>query len=100
MTGAWKSDFFLVKKHPLILCRFKILIKMLNRLTMDALSGREETLDCKLHWYPKCYNHITLFVGSKPSVTLVVIDKFQTSRVLLYKRGNFVYHHWEGSTFK
>ena len=85
MTGAWKSEFFLVKKHPLILCRFKILIKMLNRLklTMDAcaLSGSEETLDCKLHWYPKCYNHIILFVGSKTLVTLVVIDMFQTSRV-------------------
>ena len=27
-------------------------------------SGREETLDCKLHWYPKIYEHVILFAGS------------------------------------
>ena len=26
-----------------------------------AKSGREKTLDCKLHWYPKFYKHVILF---------------------------------------
>ena len=30
-----------------------------------SLSGREGTLDSRLHWYPKFYNHIILLVGSK-----------------------------------
>ena len=53
--------------------------------------------DCKLHWYPKFYNHVILFVGSKPSGTLV--DFFQTHsgqtlclKILIYKGGNVVYH--------
>ena len=28
-------------------------------------SWREGTLDCKLHWYPKFYNPVILFVGLK-----------------------------------
>ena len=28
------------------------------------LAGRKGILDCELHWYPKFYNHVMLFVGS------------------------------------
>ena len=30
-------------------------------------------MDCKLHWYPKFYNHDILFVGSKTFGTFIKI---------------------------
>ena len=40
---------------------------------MGLKSGKEGTLDCKLHWYLKFYSHVILFIGSKSWVLLINI---------------------------
>ena len=62
-----------------------------------------------LYWYLKFYNHVFLFVHSKTLRTFIDfnwlvnlveclnISSFQPL-ILIYRRGNFVCHHW-GCTF-
>ena len=33
----------------------------------DAILREERALKCKLHWYPRFYNHVIVFVGKVPS---------------------------------
>ncbi len=40
-------------------------------LCLKISLGKEGTLDCKLHWYPKFYNHTYLLVGLKTLGTFI-----------------------------
>ena len=42
------------------------------------VAGREGTLDCKLHWYPKFYNNVFLIFGFK------TLGTFNRIRVILF----------------
>ena len=51
---------------------YDILIHIFGILFMCAYQReREGTLDCKLYWYPKFYNHVTILIGSKTLGTLI-----------------------------
>ena len=59
---------------------------------------REGTMGCLLHQYPKFYNKVFLFFGLITIRTWVNFDWLaQTFQplIVIYRRGNFVYHHWE-----
>ena len=60
------SNSFHTKKERKI-SNSKIQIWFLN------FSGREGTMGCKLHWYPKIYNYVFLFVVSKTLSTFWLI---------------------------
>ena len=64
-----------------------------------CISRREGTLDCKLHLYSKFYNHFSYSLAQKFWVLklnfdwLVLHYKCQNcSIILIYRKGNFVYH--------
>ena len=66
-------------------------------LYRSFLAGWEGTLGCWLHWSPKFYNTVVLFIGSTTLGTLVNFNvSVQTFQPLIVNniRGNFVYHHW------
>ena len=43
-------------------------------------------MDCKLHWYPKFYYHVILFIGSYTSLILLEFyNYFQTISVQTFK---------------
>ena len=65
--------------------------------------GREGTLDCLLHWFPKSYNNNTLVYGLTNLETLIgwlnklSVKTFQPL-IVIYIMGNFVYRHWGGTS--
>ena len=65
-------------------------------------SGMEVTLDCKLHWYPKFYSSVAYSLAQKlyyfywiliGGFIKLSIQSF-LPLILIFRRGNFVYHHW------
>ena len=53
-------------------------------------------MDCKLHWYPKFFNHSILFIGSKIWIFLIIGSKLEMSQRFNqncnYNKGNYLYH--------
>ena len=60
------------------------------------LTGREGTMDCKLHRYPKFYKQVILFVGSKTLLDWFGSSIGQTFQpiILIQQRDTFIYHNW------
>ena len=66
-------------------------------------------MGCLSHYSPKFYYNVFLFVGLSTVGTLVnftwivqIISSVQMfqSLIVMYRRGNFVYHHWGCTAIK
>ena len=69
-----------------------------------TLSGRRGWLGCLLHWYPNFCNKVFLirWLNNFRDFYWILIGWFiklnvQTFQplIVIYRRGSFVYHHWE-----
>ena len=61
-----------------------------NLPSSSVFTGREGTLDCKLHWFLKFYNHVFLFVGSQTIETLseiLLVGSKLINQYLKFKEG-------------